>query len=123
METLSLKDIQSMQKELQLKHKGKWQPLTPEYGRSCLLWMMEEFGEIVSVIKKCGEDNIMNNDNVRNAFIEEFVDVMMFMNDALLCYDISAEELSDTYIKKYNKNMGRNWNKENSAYLQMCRDD
>ncbi|WP_061995137.1 dATP/dGTP pyrophosphohydrolase domain-containing protein [Clostridium sp. ATCC 25772] len=118
MDILSLKYIQNIQKELQDKHKEKWHALTPEYGRSCLLWMMEEFGEIVSVIKKCGENDIMNNATVRNAFIEEFVDVMMFMNDALLCYGISAEELSSAYIKKYHKNMGRNWNEEHANYLQ-----
>jgi len=115
---LTLSQIMRMQKELQDKHKGEWTPLSPEHGRSCLLWMAEEFGEVVSVIKKRGEQAIMSDEAVRAAFIEEFADVLMFMNDALLCYGISAEDLSKAFLQKHGKNMGRDWEKENAAYIR-----
>ena len=118
MADLSLSQIMDMQKELQDKHKGEWTPLTPDHGRSCLLWMVEEFGEIVSVLKKRGESAVMNDEAVREAFTEEFVDVLMFLNDALICYGISAEDLSNAYIKKHSKNMGRNWEQEDSTYIR-----
>jgi len=115
---LRLSELMEMQKQLKSKHEGKWHPLTPDYGRSCLLWMAEEFGEIVSVIKKRGEDSIMTDPVVREAFIEEFVDVIMFMNDALICYNIDASELSGVYLKKHEKNMNRDWEKEEANYIR-----
>jgi len=118
MADLTLSEIMNMQNELQNKHKGKWTPLTIDYGRSCLLWMVEELGEVVSVIKKRGENAIMTDALVREAFIEEFVDVLMFMNDALMCYEITAEDLSEAFIKKHSKNMGRNWEAEDAKYIR-----
>lgn len=115
---LKLSEIMEMQRQLQAKHKGEWTPLTPDYGRSCLLWMVEELGEIVSVIKKRGETNIMVDPVIREAFIEEFADVLMFMNDALMCYEIRAEDLSDVILKKHNKNMSRDWEKEEATYIR-----
>jgi len=109
---LRLSEIMEMQRQLQAKHKGEWAELTPEYGRSCILWMIEEFGELVSVIKKRGETYIMTDPYIRAAFLEEFADVLMFMNDAFMCYGISASEFSEAYIKKHNRNMGRDWAKE-----------
>ena len=115
---LKLSEIMEMQKQLQEKHKGIWAPLTPDYGRSCLLWMVEELGEVVSVIKKRGETYIMTDPIIREAFIEEFVDILMFMNDALLCYKISPSALSNAFIKKHNRNMNRDWEKEEAMYIR-----
>ena len=39
--------------------------------------------------------------------IEEMADVLMYYNDVLLCYGISEEELKETYISKFEKNMKR----------------
>ena len=44
---------------------------------------------------------------LRAALVEELSDVLMFYNDVLLCYGISAEELKKTYIAKFEKNMTR----------------
>jgi|GEM_PF-320786 len=115
---LKLSEIMQMQKQLQEKHRGKWAPLTPDYGRSCLLWMVEELGEIVSVIKKRGETYVMADSAIREAFIEEFVDVLMFMIDALLCYKISPSALSNAFLKKHSKNMNRDWEKEEASYIR-----
>ncbi len=70
MSDLKLSEIMSMQKELQEKYKGKWTPLSIENGRNCLLWMIEEMGEVISIIKKRGENDIMNDVTVRAAFVE-----------------------------------------------------
>ena len=37
----------------------------------------------------------------------EMPDVLMFYNDALLCYGITAEELKESYTKKFQRNMER----------------
>lgn len=117
---LSLQDLQEMQRSLQDKHKGQWEPLTPDYGKICLLWCMEEFGEVVSIIKKRGERQIMEDKEVRAAFVEEVSDVLMFLNDALLCYDVSAEELSDGYEKKFARNMERDWHESKDFLPGKC---
>lgn len=118
MSDLKLSEIMSMQKELQEKYKDKWTPLSVENGRSSLLWMIEEMGEVIAIIKKRGEKDIMRDESVRAAFVEELVDVMMFYNDALICYGITPEELSDAFIKKHFKNMGRDFINEHKQYLR-----
>ncbi len=115
---LRLSDLMKMQRELQEKHKGEWAPSTPENGRSSLLWVVEELGEVVSVIKKRGEEAIINDTEVREAFLEEFVDVFMFLTDALMCYGFTAEDLAQTYRRKHEKNMGRNWREEEASYIR-----
>jgi 8-oxo-dGTP pyrophosphatase MutT (NUDIX family)/NTP pyrophosphatase (non-canonical NTP hydrolase) len=114
---LKFSDMQAMQRQLHEKHAGKWAELKPDYGRSCLLWMLEELGEAVSVIKKRGETHIMADPAVRAAFIEELADVLMFMTDALLCYGVTAYEFSNAFFKKHQKNMGRDWEKEEALFL------
>lgn len=118
MADLKISEIMSMQKELQEKYKGKWEPLSVENGRSCLLWMIEEMGEAIAIIKKRGENDIMNDDTVRQAFVEELVDVMMFYSDALICYGVTPDELSDAFVKKHSKNMSRDFIKEHRNYLR-----
>ena len=112
---LKISEILEMQKLLQEKYKGIWHPLTPDYGRNCLLWMIEEIGEIIAIIKKRGETNIMLNKIVRDAFVEEFTDVLMYMTDALISYGVSASEFSNAFITKHKRNMNRDWDKERSV--------
>ena len=121
MSDLKFSEIMAMQKELQDKHKSEWAPLTPEYGRSCLLWMVEELGEVISVVKKCDEKVIMADEQVRSALTEEFVDVLMFMNDALMCYGITASQFSDAYLKKHAKNMKKDWNETEAEFTENLR--
>ena len=101
------REMQQIQKELQEKYKHIWQELTPQTGRDKLLWMMIEAGEMADIIKKNGDDEIMNDEQTRAHFIEEICDVLMYLNDVMLCYDISIEDLRETYLKKHKKNMGR----------------
>ena len=121
MPDLTLSQIMSMQKALKAKHPD-WTPLTPEYGRSCMLWMVEELGEAVAIVKKCDEKLIMQDEKIRAALAEEFADVLMFMNDALICYGITAEEFAAACIKKHERNMNRDWDKTWAAFAEKLRE-
>lgn len=103
----SFNEMQRVQKELQDKYKHKWPMLTPQIGRDKLLWMMIEAGEMADIIKKCGDEDIMDDVETRTHFIEEICDVLMYLNDVMICYDVSVDELREIYLKKHNKNMGR----------------
>ena len=50
-------------------------------ARNQLLWMLIEVGEAADIIKKIGDSQIINNETVRNHFIEEMCDVLMYFND------------------------------------------
>ena len=45
-------------------------------------------GEEADIIKKDGDKKIVNDEKVRNNFIEELCDVFMYLNDVILCYSI-----------------------------------
>jgi len=107
MENFGLNQMQAIQKELQERYKDKWTPLGPETGRSQLLWMMIEAGEMADIIKKKGDKAIMENEETRRHFVEETCDVFMYLNDVMLCYGISPEELQKVYLEKHQRNMKR----------------
>lgn len=112
MENLSFDEILSMQRALQAAHAHEWEPMEPQHGRSSLLWMVEEVGEMAAVIKKQGDEAIMRSPSVREAFVEELGDVLMYLGDLMLCYDISARELSEVYRRKHLRNMTRDYRGE-----------
>lgn len=107
MDSFGFQKMQEIQKELQEKYKERWGSLSPEKGRSSLLWMITEVGEVADIIKKQGDDQIMKDAKCRQHFIEEMCDVMMYFNDVMLCYSISPEELEKAYLEKHHRNMGR----------------
>ena len=107
MNDLSFKDMQGIQRELQEKYKDKWGGVYPEKGRDMLLWLLIEAGEAADIIKKNGDAEIMQNARVRHDFTEEICDVFMYLNDVLLCYGITPEELCGVYLEKHEKNMRR----------------
>ena len=107
MENFGFEEMQAIQKELQEKYKHKWSPLSPEIGRNKLLWLMIELGEAADVIKKSGDQKIMEDNEVRTHFIEELCDVLMYFNDVMLCYNVSIDELKEVYLQKHKKNMER----------------
>ncbi len=102
-----LQEMQIFQKQLQEKYKDKWGGLSLEKARDQLLWMMIEVGEAADIIKKKGDDQIMDNEQVRSHFVEELCDVLMYFNDVMLCYSISPEELKEIYLQKHQKNIVR----------------
>ena len=107
MEDFGFKEMQEIQRQLQEKYRDKWSPLSPEEGKSQLLWMMIELGEAADIMKKQGVQSIMEDSETRAHFIEELADAMMYYNDILLCYGISIEEFQKIYREKHQKNMGR----------------
>ena len=54
-----------------------------------------------SGVKACEDGEI------RKELVEELADVLMYYNDILLCYGITAEELKESYSNKYKRNMER----------------
>jgi len=107
----SINEMQQMQKTLQEHYKSVWEPIGPETGQNKLLWMIGEIGEVIDIVKKNGGINACSNAELRKDLVEELADVLMYYNDVLLCYDISAEELKQAYTGKFERNMKR-WKAE-----------
>ena len=107
MEDFTINEMQDMQRTLQDKYKDQWESIGPETGKNKLLWMIGEIGEVIDIIKKNGGTNACTNEELRKDLVEEMADVLMYYNDVMLCYGISAEELKKSYTEKYRKNMER----------------
>lgn len=107
MSDFSINEMQEMQRRLQEKYKDKWEPISPETGKNKLLWMMGEVGEVIDIIKKHGDQEAVNDANLRRSLVEEMADVLMYYNDVMLCYGILAEELKESFTKKFERNMTR----------------
>ncbi|HIQ96608.1 MAG TPA: MazG-like family protein [Candidatus Limivivens merdigallinarum] len=107
MEDFSMNDMLEMQRALQEKYKNKWEVISPAAGKHKLLWMISEIGEVIDIIKKNGDTKSVEDKNLREHLIEEMADVLMYYNDVLLCYGISANELKEAYRTKFEKNMKR----------------
>ena len=109
MTDLTFQQMLAMQHELWDKNKDSWSPLEPQFARNQFLWMIGEIGEALDIIKKCGEEVIMNDPDIKSAFTEELSDILMYFNDILLRYKILPKDIAEAYIKKYNKNMKRDY--------------
>lgn len=109
---LSISQLMEMQRELFELHKDEWHPMEPEYGKNFVLYMIEEIGEAVAVIKKKGNSAIMEDPSVREAFLSEMADILMYYCDVLLRYCVTTEEISAAFTHKHSHNMMRNYTKE-----------
>lgn len=107
MSDFGINEMLSMQEQLQDKYKDKWEAISPEAGRHKLLWLIGELGEVIDIVKKNGGAKACENSELRKELVEEMADVLMYYNDVLLCYGITAEELKQAYIEKFEKNMKR----------------
>ena len=107
MTDFSINEMQEMQRILQDKYKDKWEQLSPEIGKNKMLWMIGEIGEVIDIIKKNGGKKASTDNELRKDLMEELADVLMYYNDILLCYGISADELNQIYTQKFEKNMSR----------------
>ena len=105
MNDFGINEMLEMQKALQEKYKDKWEGISPEIGKNKLLWMVGEIGEVIDVIKKNGDHKVCEEGTERSHLVEELADVLMYYNDVLLCYGITAEELKAAYTEKFHKNM------------------
>ncbi len=113
-QNLTISEMQDMQHELYEANKEKWGDATPEHAKNHILFMVEEIGECISIIKKKGIDKIMNDKDVRSRFLEEITDVQNYYIEVLNRLNITPEEYSNAYIQKHNYNMNRNYEKDNS---------
>lgn len=118
MDDLSFSEMLKMQYNLWEKNKDSWSPLEPEYARDSILWMMAEVGEVIDIIKKCGEKAIVSDEEIKASLIEEMCDVLMYFNDTLLKYNISSKDITAAYYKKHNKNMQRNFENEGKRFAK-----
>lgn len=109
---LTIDQMMQMQKNLHSLHSAEWSPLEPEFGKNTILYMIEEIGEVISIVKKKGDREVVDNPAVRDHFLEEMADVMMYYMDTLLRYHISADEISQAYQQKHNRNISRDYTEE-----------
>lgn len=107
MADFSINEMQEMQRKLQDKYKDKWAPICPETGKDKMLWMIGEIGEVIDIVKKHGGTKAAADIDLRKELVEELADVLMYYNDIMLCYNITAEELKQVYSEKFQKNMKR----------------
>ena len=103
----SINEMLEMQKALQEKYKHKWEPICAETGKKKLLWMIGEIGEVIDIIKQNGGTKASSDAEIRKDLVEELSDVLMYFNDVLLCYNISPDELKESYTNKFERNMKR----------------
>ena len=109
---LTISRMMQLQKALFELHKVQWYPMEPEYGKDSILFMMEEVGETIAVLKKKGPNAIIENPAVREAFLTEMADVLMYYTDVLLRFHVTPEEISEAFVRKHALNMGRDFAKE-----------
>ena len=108
--SLDFNEMQERQKALQARYAGWWEEVDPEHGRNKVLWMLAELGEAIQILKRNPPEALMTQGRVRHDFVEEMADALMYLNDVMLCYDITPEELADVYRAKHERNMTR-WKK------------
>lgn len=117
MNNLTIKELMAMSHALYEENKESWSPMEPEYGKNFILYMIEEIGEVISVIKKKNTDEIMTEGPVREHMVEEMADVLMYFIDTLNRYHITAEEFSEAYTKKFNSNLKRDYKKDHGEFI------
>ena len=110
---LNISEMKKMQFDLYEINKDKWGNMGPKEAKDHILFMIEEIGECISIIKKKRIDSIMENPDVRSRFIEELTDVQNYYIEVLNRLKITPEEYSKAYIDKHNSNMKRNYEKDN----------
>ena len=113
-----ISEFLKMQHDLAVE-KGWIENRTPEHAPLSILWSIDELGEAIAIIKKKGGEGIMNNESVRAHFVEEVADTFMYLFDMMESYGITADEFTGAYVRKYEKNLGRNWH-ENDAMYENC---
>ena len=113
-ENLSVSERQQMQFDLYEVNKEKWNDMEPNAAKNHMLYMIEEIGECISIIKKKGIDAIMENPEVRGRFVEEMTDVQNYYMEVLNRLKITPEEFSKAYIDKHNTNMTRDYVADNT---------
>lgn len=107
MSEFTLNEMLDMQRALQEKYLGRWEPICPDTGNNKLLWMVGEIGEVIDIVKQAGGEKAAADEQLRQHLVEELADVLMYYNDVLLCYGITSEELKAAYTEKFQSNLNR----------------
>ena len=107
MPDLTVCEMLEMQRALQEKYRDQWEAIGPAAAQNKLLWMLGECGEVIDILKKQGGAAVAVPGAVREHFIEEMADVLMYYHDILLCCGITADELREIYLQKHETNMHR----------------
>lgn len=114
---ISISEMKKMQLELFELHKDEWgNDMHPEAAINHMLYMIEEIGESISIIKKKGINEIMSNPVIRKDFITEMTDVARYYIEVLNRLNITTEEYTYCYIKKHqdciNIDYKKKWKKD-----------
>lgn len=109
---LCISDMLQLQLQLQALHPNWGAVNDPQKALKWLLWVVGEIGEVVDVAKKNSGKSLMEPGFARERLVEELTDVSMYFNDVLNCYGITAEEFSEAYYSKMQKNLHRNYDQE-----------
>ena len=116
---LSISEMMQMQRRLFEPHAHQWPPMEPEFAKDYILYMMEEVGEVIAIIKKKGGAQVVEDPGVRGRFLEEMADVLMYYNDILLRCHVTPEEIARAYRAKHEENMRRDYRRQ---YEEMYHD-
>ena len=111
MAEFTVNEMIDMQQALADHYQNPRETPAVDKGKKKTLWMLGEIGEIIDIEKKKGDKNIMENPEVREHFVEEMADVLMYYTEILMCYGITSDELKNAYVKKFQRNMTR-WDKK-----------
>lgn len=103
----TVNEMLKLQRKLQEEYKDRWKPICPELGNEKLLFMVGEIGEVIDIVKKNGGQRAAGDTQLRTHLVEELADVLMYFNEVLLCYGVTAEELKRAYTEKVERNMTR----------------
>ena len=70
-----------------------------------------------AILKKKGSGAVAEDPAVRESFLEEMADVLMYYNEVLLRFHVTPEEISQAYQDKHDRNMTRNYQKQYEEML------
>ena len=73
MADFTINEMQEMQRALQDKYKGKWEPISPANGKNKLLWMIGEIGEVIDIVKKYGDSKAASDAELRKDLVEKIL--------------------------------------------------
>ena len=114
---MTVRDMMDYQRRLQEKYKGVWEGDAPETAQHHLLYAVEEIGEVSAILRKRGAANTAGDPELQDRLCEEMADVFMFLNDVMICENITPEQFEAAYLKKMEKNLQRDFVKEHSEYI------
>ena len=90
---------------------NQWLTYTPDNAQLHWLYMLGEAGEVIDALKKNSLETLLQPGPARDHMIEEMADTLMFFVDTMACMNVTADELSQAYREKHERNVKR-WLKD-----------